>query len=56
MSFHANLMYYHGPTMKNKTWVQDCAQGAIVDLMYYHGPTKKNKTWVQDCTQGAWQT
>ena len=47
-----DLMYYCGPTKKNKSWVQDCTRGAM-DLMYYHGPTQKNKTWVQDCTQGV---
>ena len=50
---HGRPNDYRGPTKKNKSWVQDCTRGVMVDLMYYRGPTKKNKSWVQDCTRGA---
>ena len=34
-----NLIYYHGPKKKNKSWVHDSTRGVEGYLMNFHGPT-----------------
>jgi len=34
-----DLMYYHGPKKKNKSWVHDSTRGVEGYLMNFHGPT-----------------